>query len=263
MRRPLDPTAAPRMPGETVAQPCRGAAGRAAPHFVLQSLPRSGSIMLGWLLDQHPELRCFGEIFSTKAVHLSSRGFVAAPLETAARLAYFGAQASPRRWGFRAHVYHGLPAYDAERFTDFWAALHPPPRVVHLVRENLFERYMSHRVARLTEQWFVRAGSDACIQRVTLRLSAAEVAANCEEMERWQAIGAARFPEALTVRFEEMVRHLAPTVATILRHLGVDDTVALRPATVRLSQSARATVENYDELKRYFRGSRWERFFVE
>ena len=58
---------------------------RTAPHFVLQSLPRSGSIMLGRILDQHPELRCFGEIFSTKPVHIGPHGFATgAPRDTAA-----------------------------------------------------------------------------------------------------------------------------------------------------------------------------------
>ena len=37
----------------------------------------------------------------------------------------------------------------------------------------------------------------------------------------------------------------------------------LQPATVKLSPSIRETVENYDELKRHFQGSRWGRFFVD
>jgi len=61
-------------------------------HFVIQSLPRSGGIMLGRMLDRHPELRCFGEIFSTKPVHLGPNGFAGAPLNTAARLDYFAEQ---------------------------------------------------------------------------------------------------------------------------------------------------------------------------
>lgn len=234
-----------------------------APHFVLQSLPRSGSILLGRMLDQHPQLRCFGEIFSTKPVHLAARRFAAAPRSVAARLDWFAAQAGPRRWGFRAHVYHGTPAYDATLFPDFWAVLPPAVRVVHLVRENLFLRYVSHQVARRTDQWFVRPGEEASVRRVTLRLDPREVAADCEEMATWQALGAARFPRALTVHYEELRRDRPRTVAAILRHLDVDDTVALEPVTVPLARPIRETVENYDELARHFRGSRWERFFVE
>jgi LPS sulfotransferase NodH len=241
----------------------RSAAQTSAPHFVVMSLPRSGSIMLGRMLQQHPQLRCFGEIFSTKPVHLAARAFAGAPLTAAERLAYFGAQAAPLRWGFRAHVYHGTPAYDAGLFTDFWSALPPAVRVVHLVRENLFHRYVSHRVARLTDQWFVRPGEEASVRRVTLRLSPREVAENCEEMASWQAAGRARFPRALTVRYEDLERDSARRIGEVLRHLGVDDAIALEPATVRLFRPIRETVENYDELKRYFAGSRWERFFVD
>jgi hypothetical protein len=233
------------------------------PHFVIQSLPRSGGIMLGRMLDRHPQLRCFGEIFSTKPVHLGPEGFAGAPLDTAARLDYFGARAFPRQWGFRAHVYHGLPAYDAERFTHFWSALRSTVRVVHLVRENLFHRYVSHRQATLTNQWFVRTGEEASIRRVTLRLSPREVAENCEEMESWQAVGAARFPGALTVRYEDLQNDPARSVSAVLRHLGVDAAVALEPQTAKLSQSIRQAVENYDELERHFQGSRWERFFAD
>ena len=236
-----------------------------APHFVLQSLPRSGSIMLGRMLDRHPQLRCFGEIFSIKPVHLgpSPQGFAGAPLTIAERLEHFGARAIPRRWGFRAHIYHGTPAYDAELFTGFWSALPAMVRVVHLVRENLFKRFVSHLVARQTDQWFVSTGSGESIRWVTLRLAPREVAENLEEMASWQALGAARFPHALTVRYEDLRRDRARTIASILRHLAVDDAIALEPATVELSRPIREAVENYDELKRYFQGSRWERFFTE
>lgn len=233
-----------------------------APHFVLQSLPRSGSIMLGRMLDQHPELRCFGEIFSTRPVHLAARAFAAAPRDVAGRLDHFGALALPRRWGFRAHAYHGTPAYDPELFTDFWSALGPAVRVITLMRDNLFHRYVSHQVARRTDQWFVRPGAEASVRRVTLRLSPAEVAADCEAMASWQAVAAARFPGALAVRYEDLVRDPARGLASILRHLGVDDAITLAPATVALSRPIRETVENYDELERDFRGSRWQRFFV-
>ncbi|MFN8643027.1 MAG: hypothetical protein U0802_15750 [Candidatus Binatia bacterium] len=66
-------------------------------------------------------------------------------------------------------------------------------RVIHLVRENLFLRYVSHRVACLTDQWFVRAGGEGAVRHVTVRLSADEVAASCAEMAAWQASCAA-FP---------------------------------------------------------------------
>ncbi len=252
------------MPRHTKPAPRPAAHETSAPHFVLQSLPRSGSIMLGRMLNEHPQIRCFGEIFSTKPVHLGPQGFAAgAPLHTAARLAYFGAHAFPRRWGFRAHAYHGMPAYDAELFTDFWSALPPTVRVIHLIRENLFHRYVSHRVARLTDQWFVRTGEDTSIRRVTLRLSPREIAENCEEMESWQAVGGARFPQALTVLYEDLDHDSARSIGMILRHIGVDDAIALEPATVKLSQSTRETVENYDELKCHFQGTRWGRFFVD
>jgi len=251
-------------PKQTSPAPRSAAAEPDAPHFVLQSLPRSGSILLGRTLDLHPHLRCFGEIFSTKPVHLGPHGFTAgAPLHTAARLSYFGALAVPRRWGFRAHVYHGMRSYDADLFTDFWSALRPTVRVIHLVRENLFHRYVSHRVARLTDQWFVGIGEETAVRRVRLRPSPREVAANCEEMESWQLLGAARFPHALTVLYEDLQRDYAGNIAKILRHLGVDDATPLPPVTIKMSRSIRETVENYDELKRHFQGSRWDRFFVD
>jgi LPS sulfotransferase NodH len=156
-----------------------------------------------------------------------------------------------------------MPAYDAELFTDFWSALPPTVRVIHLLRANLFDRYVSHRVARLTDQWFVRTGEETSIRRVKVRLSPREVAENCEEMESWQAIGEARFPHALTVLYEDLEHDSARTIGRILRHLGVDDAIALEPATVKLSQSIREMVENYDELNRHFQGSRWGRFFVD
>ena len=234
----------------------------AAPHFVLQSLPRSGSIMLGRLLDQHPQLRCFGEIFSIKPVHLAEPIAAGAPRDPAGRLAHFAARAAPRRWGFRAHVYHGTPGYDPDHFGDFWPAL-GASRVIHLLRRNLLHRCVSHRVAHLTDQWFVRTGEEASLRRVTVRLCAREVAEDCETMASWQAVGNARFPAAYRVFYEDMLIDLPGTLRALLSHLEVDGAVGLAPATMRMSRSMRETVENYDELKRHFQGSRWQRFFDE
>ena len=75
-------------------------------------------------------------------------------------------------------------------------------------------------------------------------------------MASWQAVGGARFPHALTVLYEDLEHDSARSIGQILRHLGVDDAIALEPATVKLSESTREAVENYDELKRYFQGSR-------
>ena len=82
-------------------------------------------------------------------------------------------------------------------------------------------------------------------------------------MESWQAVGGARFPHALTVLYEDLEHDSARVIGKVLRYLGVDDAIALEPATVKLCQSIRETVENYDELKRHFQGSRWGRFFVD
>ena len=151
-----------------------------------------------------------------------------------------------------------------ELFTDFWSALRPTVRVIHLLRENLFHRYAPHRVARVTDQWFVAMAEEASIRRETVRLSPQEVAEDCEEMESWQAVGRARFPDALTVRYEDLhLTDAAPSIKRILRYLDVDDAVALEPATAKLSPPIRETVENYDELKRHFQGGRWARFFVD
>ena len=105
----------------------------------------------------------------------------------------WGRSVSVRQRGFRAHVYHGTPEYDAELFTDFWSEL--PPRCVSfiLLRGNLFTakchtgtRLTAPVVRRERERSFSLAGA-------TVRLSTREVAENCEEMEGWQAVGRARF----------------------------------------------------------------------
>jgi hypothetical protein len=229
-----------------------------APHFVLQSLPRSGGIMLGRMLNRHPQMRCFGEIFSTKTVHLGPHGFGPdAPLNTVARLEYFGGRAFPRKWGFRAHVYHGTPAYDAELFTDFWSALHPTVRVIHLLRENLFHRYVSHRVARLTDQWFVGTGDEASIHHVTLRLSPHEVAENCAEMGPGR-----RSAERVSTCAHGSLRDQHVDCAQYRKIFVISEsTTRSRSSPRRLSCPGRSvTVENDDELKRHFQSSRWAYF---
>jgi LPS sulfotransferase NodH len=139
--------------------------------FILLGHGRSGSTLLVKSLDEHPNIRMFGELFNIeekercRAFHALNRTYPPDQLEKG----YYveGEDAAeflrssvfyPRPWkeiqavGFKMFYVHAR-RYPKERNAWDYLIAKRDLHVIHLVRRNLLESFVSLQIARRTKEW--------------------------------------------------------------------------------------------------------------
>jgi len=136
-------------------------------------------------------------------------------------------------------------------------------KIVHVDRQNLFERFLSRERGRLSGVFHAEGGgqklgpieiaADECTKFFEMQVGAQEVVQ-----------GLVQKHETLTIRYEEICSAFGDCVRRMLDFLGVQPPKELpAPKLMKLSDGTpRELVQNYDELRRHFQGSRYEQYFV-
>ena len=240
--------------------------------FVVVGVARTGSTLLLNLLNAHPTVITFGELFrgdgaigwdiapfvSQQSLHLR-RMAETQPLE-------FLENAVFRRWprevaavGFKLFYYHARSGSQAM----VWDRLRREPSlaIIHIKRRNILEQYVSLRVAHATNVWSTAKQSDGSVEPISL------VPEDClrhfEEVRAQEEACDAFFAgcRVLTLTYEDLVADRAAAMKAVGAHLGLPLESA-RPSIVRQrTQPLSRAIANYDELRAFFAGSAWESFF--
>ena len=220
--------------------------------FVILCLGRTGSTHLVSLLDSHPQIRCFGELFphergtldETYAPHWSSD-----PIEYVASLA---AEVTEAAVGFK------LPMGSIQAHPEALRLLEPERiRMVRLSRGNLLSVFVSRRLLASTR---VSQSTSGDYGDATVTLDPKQCLSmfrKTEEHERYLDEIADGKP-TFRITYEEFV--VGRGLPEVQSFLGVEpvslqsnfDRVRKRP----LSQ----TIENWPEIEGALRGSPYERF---
>jgi LPS sulfotransferase NodH len=243
--------------------------------FIILGRGRTGSNFLRGLLNSHPQVITFGELF--RFPHeigwefpdydrfLHSPSMVALLQNDPIRFLQkqvFGKV--PRRIaavGFKIFYYHAQE--DSRR--SIWPYLEEQKdlKVIHIKRKNTLRMILSEKKAFKTNRWTNTTGVEEakfsvaidyeeCVRRF------AEEQAAAEEYDH-------RFAEhpMLQVLYEDLVSDCQNQIRFIQAFLGLDYQ-ALKPSTYRQSnQRLSEAITNYAELRNRFIGTRWEVFFDE
>ncbi|MGH2722693.1 MAG: hypothetical protein ACRDI0_00230 [Actinomycetota bacterium] len=242
--------------------------------YLLTCPARTGSTMLSRYLKSHPDVCAHGEVLAPSGP-LDFYGVnyrVDPPLELVllgrrdrdpvAFLWEFVWQAGGRRAvGFKGKYEELLlPQYamvleEISRDTDI--------RILHLTRDNLLERYLSQHLAVHVHGVYEAHLGDARPEQARVRLSPEECEEDFRRTEERQASFRAmlRKHEVLELSYEQLVGERKHTLARVQAFLGVQER-ELTTKSVRLrTRPVREVVENYEELAKRFRGTRYGVFF--
>jgi len=233
---------------------------RALP-FVIEAFPRCGTHMLRTALDRHPQIRCAGEIFNRDAAGCEAR----TAKEVGDVLSRW-LRPGPDVSGFCVHrIPLGEPSYPWRHNSPLdWhrlaRRLHEQGiRVVALDRRNLFRRHVSHLVARKTHRWqFYSPASSPKPVRVIRKDFEADVDWYRLLWQRARSLA----PAVLMVAYESLVSDWEYHIGRIQDYLGVVR-VAIQPRTIKPCWPLSEVVENYEDLKRHYAGSKLEEWFDE
>lgn len=236
---------------------------------------RCGSTFLLSLLNSHPRIRAFGEIFrdthrigwdlhpydrdlqsptlvqsmwSDPVGFLEEQVFGSPPPEIAAV-------------GFKLFYYHAQDAA-GRRLWDHLAG-RAGLYVIHLKRRNTLRELLSLKRAEQTGEWARWQTDDRDVPPIELSVETCrrEFEYARDARRRYDNFFAGR--SMLQVAYEDLVRHQNRETGRVQAFLGVD-VRELTPTIVKQSRDPLSrAIANYAQLEQTFRGTEWEPFFDE
>lgn len=265
--------------------------------FMVLGSARTGSNLLLSLLSAHPHIKTYGELFNLDMLPKTSLIEVLdGPVTYLQQKMYQGHKLGIEAVGFKMFYDHLTRDYftklvdlsDAapqlkEKYTQFssfiesnysWETLDERFRttweflradqslaVIHLQRRNMLHTLISLKRAYLTSQWWSLKSEQQTIAPV--HLDPEECSRYFEKLSSSAAEADAAFAEhpKINVIHEDLIENQQDTMQRIFAFLKVPyDAVTTRMKKQNL-ESPREAVSNYEQLKSYFRNTRWDVFF--
>lgn len=242
--------------------------------FVTLGAERTGSTMLGRLLDSHDGCISGGELFNPR---LLDQGTMDWPIHTMredagvrsawedgstdvfARLAELE-QSEGRKLGFKLLYYHGLQNPGVLRHVLDRAET----RVLHIRRRDRLRRWLSHALADRSDRWASDKQTAATKRREdrSIALDPTKTLHDFALQSAYENRYSALFAEReLLVTYEDFAADTAGEGSRILNHLDLAE-ADLTVQTVRAGGRPLAdSIENLEELRRVFSGTCWSEHF--
>lgn len=240
--------------------------------FVVLGRSRVGSNLLRSLLNAHPNVVAFGEVFrDVKALDWDHTGYFQQSATTAMvatdPVGFVGGRIFGRyprdvhAVGFKLFYYHAREGRPADVWP--WLLERHNIKVIHLKRRNLLQTHVSRKRAALTGRWVNTSGEPD--KAVMVRLDYDEVVADFEQTRAWETECDRLFAghSLIQMEYERLASDFHAEARRVEAFLGVEPR-AIQPSTFQQStQPLAATVANYHELKARFADTPWIAFFTE
>jgi LPS sulfotransferase NodH len=242
--------------------------------FVIVGRSRVGSNLLRTLLNAHPQIATYGEIFRDSSCfdwdHLgyfqsrTMRSLIRRDPVRFVDAKVLGRYPSLyRAVGFKLFYYHAREGAAA----SVWPYLRNrlPLKVIHLKRRNLLQTHLSRKRAALSDRWVNTSGRrGASGQPHAIHLDYHECLDDFVQTRTWEEECDRDFAAhpKLEVVYERLAGNHRAEGRTIQEFLGVP-VRPIDPTTFQQTREPLATmIANYDELKEKFGGTVWQEFFA-
>ena len=241
--------------------------------FIVLCSGRTGSNMLLSLLNAHPQIIAFGELFNPQKIWWDTERYFFTRDPFALRLRRTQPLAFLKRKVFRRFppsiatvgLKLGYNHAQQEPEKQIWAYLQAQPglKVIHLQRRNLLKMYLSLQKAKLTQEWINLTGPRP--DHLSLALDyqdCLEFFTRYQSQAQFYSAFFAQQPQ-LDVSYEALAADYEAQMRRVQAFLGVSYHPA-QPVTYRQSSLPLAqAITNYRELKAQFAATPWAEFFEE
>ena len=243
--------------------------------YVIISHARSGSTFFKSLLNSHPGITCYGELFNIvpKKRFFNPIHFPFLPSESAEYLEkqrrentipymdkyiFRKYSKSIHAVGFKIFYYHAKEGH----WNCIWDYLENRKdiKVIHLVRNNLLKTYLSLELARKHNTWHGKIPNQEPI-----RLEISECEKYFEDISNHQKQVDKKYAnrELLNISYEELSRNREDIMAKAFNFLGQNPVSTKTTYKKRSKWPLSESIENYTELKAHFTNSPWAKYFEE
>ena len=136
----------------------------------------------------------------------------------------------------------------------------PSLRIIHLVREDKLATLISAKLARKTQQW-----QEGSYGGQSIGLPVDWVRSQFEWLEAWEDWVATTIPPSQVIQttYESLVADTSAETNRVFEFLGVPPAQVTSPLKKQLRRPKLEVVENYRELSKAFRGTRYAPMFAE
>ena len=213
--------------------------------------------MLLTALQQHSEIHCLDEIFLP--IHYQQTYIPKGKLEVSEILDSLSCAPDRPIFGFSVQYNELFYSRYANGIVD--ELLHRQFRIIHLARDNLLRRFLSHRVASGTHVWGDTDGRNPSMLKI--KLSARDLFVDIkrilDQAERTRVLF--RHLPFLELSYENLCADFTGSLARVCEFVGASYE-NLTPRTLKQeNRSLREAIANYDRLKLLFAMSKYRRFF--
>jgi LPS sulfotransferase NodH len=244
-------------------------ANHAYKRFVIIGQARAGTTMLVSAIEKHSAVLCYGEVFHHLGPFFGVPGMpdrspilrhyrnlfpiaflnalVFGGLQDEVQAAGFKILSRQLRWCRNTVLIDRLLSDERVRF-------------IQLYRENKLKMLLSLTLAQRSGVW---SSPDAPGRPAAVRLDADQCAQAFSRFSEHEEFLRRTFSgdRLLSVAYEQLADHFSVHMARIQAHLGLD-VEEIGPTTEKLRRwPERELISNYEELRRYFEGTEWSRFF--
>ncbi len=242
--------------------------------FIILGEARSGSNFLRGLLNSHPQVMVFGEIFrfydnigwevpeyeahqqTPRLISLMQRD----PVAFLKTRVFHRFPASIAAVGFKLFYYH---AQDSRRIIWNHLKERRDIHIIHLKRKNSLRTLLSRKKAHMTDKWTNLTGPEP--DALSIELSPAE----CLEQFVWTRAMWREYDDffrdhpRMDLFYEDLMADHEREGRRVQEFLGVS-LRRLRPNTYKQARlPLPEAIVNYAELKNHFKGTEWAVFFEE
>lgn len=244
--------------------------------FVIVGMPRTGSTLLLRILQQHPAVLAFGELFHSLQAervapyHAVRRNGATVifdeengnPISFLGDWVWCGHNENFRAVGFKLFAEDSVAAITKEFFREMRLRF-PDLHVLHIQRDNYLDVMVSRLLAEKTGEWFLEGSATGHESDHTLTLSIDEVSAYLEKMEAADAFLRSAYSDGqyMSVSYDKLSQNLQSTADDVFDFLGVEPCPVVATIRKQVKRSPATIIANYSELVEYFAKTRFAHCF--
>jgi LPS sulfotransferase NodH len=240
--------------------------------FIILCRSRTGSNLLLNQLQFHQNIRMFYEVFSQDQSPKEFWDYINYdiqnirnikqndPIKFIETFVFREMPLNVQAVGFKLFYYHAQEA----KTQEIWQYLQANQelKIIHLVRKNLLQTYISQQIALTTNSWYLKSGKQVK-NNPAIALDYEQTRKAFEETKKLEADNDTFFQnhQVIKVFHEDLVKDNIAGMAKIQNFLNVKTTPVSISTQKRSPQSLQQVIQNYSELKANFKESPYTSFF--
>lgn len=225
--------------------------------FIILGRSRTGSNYLRSLLNSHPNVLCYGEVFREVGV-----GYEVVDTKKISENKVFHKYASEiKSVGFKLFYYHA----NTTTTDSIWKYLiENNVKVIHITRKNMLETVVSRKRSELTDAW-TKKGENIKSKEMNIELHYDECLKEFEWTEKLEAKARELFSQnpVLEVTYEDLSSNPQEIANQICEFLGVSKVNLITSMQKQNNKKMSDVVSNYSQVKEQFKNTKWEKFFTD